>query len=105
MEMESLRSRAAPSLAPKVFRAVVAELEREKVLVREESLVRRPTHSTGLRGDEKLLAARIEDALNAAGMTPPDTAALAAELNVEAGQMTPLLEALERDGRIARVDA
>jgi selenocysteine-specific elongation factor len=105
MEMESLRSQLAVDLTPKVFRAVIAELEREKVLVRDDSTVRRPTHSTGLSGAEKVLASRLEETLTEAGFTPPDVASLAQSLGVTVAAAAPLLEHLEREGRIARVDA
>jgi selenocysteine-specific elongation factor len=105
MEMESLRSRLVADLTAKVFRAVIAELEKEEVLLRDDSTVRRPHHSTGLTGAEKSLAERAEQALAAAGFTPPDVASLAASLGTEVASLAPLLEHLEREGRVARVEA
>jgi len=103
MEMESLRSQLAAELPPKVFRAVVAELEREKVLVRRESAVHRPGHRTGLSDAEESLARRIEALLSAAALTPPEVRLLEAELATPGKRLQDLLVQLEREGRVVRV--
>jgi len=62
LEMESLRSqlvREAAALPPNVFRAVVEQLAREQVLVREDSIVRLPSHRGGLSPADLALAERI----------------------------------------------
>jgi selenocysteine-specific elongation factor len=103
MEMESLRRALAADLSPKVFRALVAELEREQVVVRQESLLRLPSHRLGLDEREQRLAARLEAVLDAAGFTPPDVKQLAAALGVAEPQLAELLAQLERERRIVRV--
>jgi selenocysteine-specific elongation factor len=105
MEMESLRSQLAAALAPKVFRAVIAELQRSGVLVRDESLVRLPSHSPGLNSAERAVAERIVAALTEAGFTPPDLKAIQEELRIEPQALGAILDQLEREDRIGRADA
>jgi len=102
MEMESLRSQLAAELSPKVFRAVVEQLAAEQVLVRADSLVRLPTHRTGLDPAEARLAERVAERLSAAGFTPPDVKPLADELQLAPLRLTALLAELERAGRVVR---
>ncbi len=103
MEMESLRSQLAPDLPPKVFRAVVAELETEDVLVRQDSALRLPSHRVGLDTGEQRLAERVERVLAAAGLTPPDIKQIQSELRLPGPRLQDLLLQLERDGRVVRV--
>jgi selenocysteine-specific elongation factor len=102
MEMESLRSQLAAELPPKVFRAVLEQLARERVLVREDSVLRLPSHQVGLTRAEAALAERIVARLTAGGFTPPDLKPLAAELELPLARLTAILTDLERDGRVVR---
>src|SRR5262249_28651652 len=102
MEMESLRSQLAPELPAKLFRAVIEQLAADGGLARNDSVVRLPSHATGLdRGDERL-AERVVARLSAAGFTPPDLKQLASELDVPPARLAELFPELERAGRIAR---
>jgi selenocysteine-specific elongation factor len=102
MEMESLRSQLAADLPPKVFRAVVDQLAAEHALVRADSLVRLPTHRTGLDRDEARQAEQVAARLGAAGFTPPDTKQLAADLGVAPPRLDGILAELERAGHVVR---
>jgi len=102
MEMESLRTQVGPDLSAKLFRAVIEQLAREQVLVREDSLVRAPTHATGLHGAETQLADRLVASLAAAGFTPPDAKQLAGELGISPARLGVLVAELERSARIVR---
>jgi selenocysteine-specific elongation factor len=105
MEMESLRSQVAAALAPKVFRAAVEQLAREKVLVREDSLLRLPTHRGGLTPAERAQSDVVAARIAAGGLTPPDVRQVAADLGLARPRLDAILAELERDGRLARADA
>ncbi|MGE0517492.1 MAG: selenocysteine-specific translation elongation factor [Candidatus Binatia bacterium] len=105
MEMESLRSQLAAELPPKVFRAVVEQLARERVLVREDSLVRLPTHTGGLSAAEAALAERVAALVSEGGLTPPDAKQIAAAIGIAPDRLIAILAELERTGRVARADA
>jgi selenocysteine-specific elongation factor len=103
MEMESLRSGLAPDLSPKVFRAVVAELEKEGVLARRDSVVHVPSHRVGLDDGERRLAEAAERLLLESGLTPPDLRAIETQLAANRSRLNAVLTQLEREGRIVRV--
>jgi len=109
MDMESLRSQlAAPplaaDLAPKVFRAVVEQLARDSALVREDTVVRLPTHQGGLSPAETELGARLAARLAEAGLTPPDVRQVAADLGIAPPRLPAILAELERVAAVARAD-
>jgi selenocysteine-specific elongation factor len=103
LEMEAVRTRLPWEVAPKLFRAVVERLAGEGVLARRESLVAAPGHRVTLGSGEEALAARVEDALARAGLTPPDVKVLAADLGVPRPRLAEVLGVLEAQGRVARV--
>jgi selenocysteine-specific elongation factor len=103
MEVESLRSQLASDLPVKVFRSVVAALEKEAILVREESLVRLPAHRVGLDEAEERLAQRVLDILADAGLTPPDLRSIETTAGISGAKLKHVLEQLERGGRAVRV--
>lgn len=103
MEMESLRSQLAPDLPPKLFRAVVTQLEREGGLVREQSILRLPSHQAGLDSRDRGLAAEVVRVLEKGGFTPPDLKQVEQGLRIEPRRLQEVLVQLEREGRVARV--
>jgi selenocysteine-specific elongation factor len=103
MEMESLRSQLAADLQPKVFRAVVAELEKEGVLVRQDSLLRLPSHKVGLDEADRKVATRLERYLADARFTPPDLRSIETELKIPRQRLQDLLTELEREEHVVRV--
>ena len=103
MEMESLRSQIAPDLAPKVFRAVLDALVVEKVVTRDESVLRLPAHRVTLKRDEENLAARAEELIAAGGFTPPDLKQVETALGVAHARLQAILQQLEREGRVAKI--
>jgi selenocysteine-specific elongation factor len=103
MEMESLRSQVAPALSAKLFRALVDALAGARLLVREESLLRLPTHRVALRHGEEHIAARAEAVIAAGGVTPPDLKLVETQLGVPRPQLQAVLQQLEREGRVAKI--
>ncbi len=103
MEMESLRSRIAANLPPKVFRAVVDALVADGVIARAESIVRLPAHRVALQHDEAQVGMRAEALIAAGGFTPPDLKDIEASLGVSRPRLLAILQQLEREGRVARI--
>ena len=103
MEMESLRSQLPFSFTPKIFRAVVEKLIAEKVVVREESVLRLPSHSVKLSGGEQETAARVERLLQEGGLTPPELKELEEKLKIARKPLTELLSVLESRGAVVKV--
>jgi selenocysteine-specific elongation factor len=103
MEMESLRSRLAPDLSAKIFRIVVAQLEKDGVLVREQSVVRLTSHTAGLGAGERRLADQIVAWLDEEGFTPSEAKQIAERLGIDLRLLKDLLAQIEREGRVVRV--
>ena len=103
MEMELLRSGLPGNVPAKLFRAIVDRVGREGTLVREQSLVRLPTHQATLAGEEEELSTKITKRLQAGGRRPPDAPEIASALGIEPRRANDLLHALERAGTVARV--
>jgi selenocysteine-specific elongation factor len=103
MDLELLRSQLPYSVAPRLFRAIVDRLATEKQIVREESLVRLPTHRVKLAAPERAATAEIEALLEAGTYTPPDVKQMSETLKLPPKRILELLAALEREGKAAKV--
>jgi selenocysteine-specific elongation factor len=103
MEMELLRTRLPYPVSAKLFRGIVDRLSREKKIVREESLVRHPGHQVKLKGEEREATTGLERLLERGAYTPPDSKQMAEELKLPPKRVSDLLQALEREGRAAKV--
>jgi selenocysteine-specific elongation factor len=103
MEMESLRSQLSFSFSPKIFRAVTDRLILEGVAVREDSLLRLPSHSVKLNESEQGAVARVERLLQEGGFTPPEVKELEEKLHLPHKLLADLLGVLESRGTVVKV--
>ncbi|MGH7822900.1 MAG: SelB C-terminal domain-containing protein, partial [Candidatus Binatia bacterium] len=103
MEMELCRTQLPYPVPAKLFRGIVDRLAREKRIVREDSLVRLPEHRVKLKADEREATTGLERLLERGGYTPPDLKQMAEELKLPPKRVGELLQALEREGRAAKV--
>jgi selenocysteine-specific elongation factor len=102
--MESLRAQAARDLPPKLFRALIDALVDAKVIGRDGSLLRLPSHRVALRSDEADAAARAEAMIAGGGVTPPSLKDIEKAIGVPRAKLLAVLKQLEREGRVAQVD-
>jgi len=103
MDMEELRGKLRYELAPKVFRAVIDLLLGEKLIAREENLLRLATHRVQLGGQEKLLMDKIKQILGAQPLAPPDLKELEKHAGVSRQRLSEVMRLLEREGSVVRV--
>jgi selenocysteine-specific elongation factor len=103
MEMELLRSRIAPDLVPKLFRAVLDALVADGVLARADSVLHLPSHTVALRSDDEELGVQAEALIAAGGFTPPDLKQIEAVLAAPRPRLHAVLQQLEREKRVARI--
>ena len=103
MDMEELRGKLRWELAPKVFRAVIELFLGEKIIGREENLLRLATHRVQLGGQEKILMDKIKQILGAQPLAPPDLKELEKQAGVSRQRLTEVIRLLERDGSVVRV--
>ncbi|HEX7232177.1 MAG TPA: SelB C-terminal domain-containing protein, partial [Candidatus Binatia bacterium] len=103
MDMEELRGKLRYELTPKVFRAVIELLLAEKLIAREENLLRVATHRVQLGGQEKILMEKIKQILGSQPLAPPDIRDLEKQAGVSRQRLIEVLRLLERDGSVVRV--
>jgi selenocysteine-specific elongation factor len=103
MEMEALRSSLAGELEPKVFRAFVEQLESEKAVAREQSLLRLPTHTVRLQAEEEGVVQRIRELLAREPLAPPVTKHIEEELRIPRGKLADVIRVMERERSIVRI--
>ena len=103
MEMEAARDRLASGITPRVFRAIVEQLEREGAVAREASLLRLPGHTVRLGDDEQTLASRVAELLADQPFGPPDLKQIERRLGAPRGKLDEVLRVMEREKSIVRV--
>ena len=103
MEAESVRSRLRVALPPRLFRPVVDLLASQGLVMREDALLRLPSHRPRLEEDDAALAERLHQAIAEGGATPPDVKQLEAALGIPAPRLLALLAVLLKERRVVRV--
>jgi selenocysteine-specific elongation factor len=103
MDMEELRGKLPYVLSAKIFRAIVDALIAEKILAKEENLLRLAGHRVQLGGLEKSLMDRIKKILSEQPMSPPDLKEIEKQLGVTRNKLVEVIRLLERDGSVTRV--
>jgi selenocysteine-specific elongation factor len=103
MDMEELRGKLPYTLSAKIFRAVVDALISDKIIAKEENLLRTAEHRVQLGGQEKSLMDRIKKILAEQPMSPPDLKDIEKQLAVNRNKLTEVLRLLERDRSVIRV--
>jgi selenocysteine-specific elongation factor len=103
MDMEELRGKLTFELSPKVFRPLVETFIAEKIIAKEENLLRLTEHRVQLGSQEKTLMERIKKILGEQPLTPPDLKDLEKQLGASRNKLTEVVRLLERDGSVIRV--
>jgi selenocysteine-specific elongation factor len=103
MDMEELRGKLLYTLAPKIFRVVTESLIQEKLIAREENLLRLAGHRVQLGGQEKTLMDKIKKILGEQPLAPPDLKDIEKQAGVPRSRLSEVLRLLEREGSVVRV--
>jgi selenocysteine-specific elongation factor len=103
MDMEELRRKLPYVLSAKIFRAVVDTLLSDKIIAKEENLLRAAEHRVQIGSQEKSLMDRIQRILGEQPMSPPDLKEIEKQLGVGRNKLNEVIRLLERDGSVIRV--
>ena len=103
MDMEELRGKLPYLLSAKIFRTIVDTLIADRILTKEENLLRTAEHRVQLGGQEKSLMDRIKKILGEQPMSPPDLRDIEKQLGVTRNKLAEVIRLLERDGSVTRV--
>jgi selenocysteine-specific elongation factor len=90
-------------VAPRLFRLLVDELEREGALAREGSALRLPSHRVQVAGADQVVADRVLAALSSVPLGPPDLKSLSEALGLDRAKLLPILRVMEKEKRIVSV--
>jgi selenocysteine-specific elongation factor len=103
MDMEELRGKLPYKLPAKIFRAVLDVLLSEKMIAKEENLLRTAAHRVQLGSQEKSLMDKIKKILSEEPMTPPELKEIEKQLGVNRAKLVEVIRLLERDRSVIRV--
>ncbi|MSP40065.1 MAG: selenocysteine-specific translation elongation factor [Deltaproteobacteria bacterium] len=103
MDMEELRGKLVYELSPKTFRVVVDLFIKEKLIAKEENLLRLASHKVQLGGQETVLMDKIKKILGEQPLAPPDLKEIEKQAGVPRNRLTEVIRLLERDGSVVRV--
>ncbi|MGH7854563.1 MAG: selenocysteine-specific translation elongation factor [Candidatus Binatia bacterium] len=103
MDMEELRGKLRYALAPKIFRVVTDTLINEKLIAREENLLRLASHRVQLGGQEKTLMDKIKKLLGEQPLAPPDLKEIEKQAGVPRNRLNEVIRLLEREGAVVRI--
>ncbi|MGH7795363.1 MAG: SelB C-terminal domain-containing protein, partial [Candidatus Binatia bacterium] len=103
MDMEELRGKLVYTLSPKIFRVVTDTLMHEKLIVKEENLLRLASHRVQLGGQEKTLMDKIKKILGEQPLAPPDLKEIEKRAGVPRNRLNEVIRLLEREGAVVRI--
>ncbi len=103
MDMEELRGKLVYELFPKIFRLLVDTMIEEKLIAKEDNLLRLASHRVQLGGQEKTLMDKIKKLLGEQPLAPPDLKEIEKQAGVPRPRLNEVIRLLERDGSIVRV--
>jgi len=103
MDMEELRGKLFYALSPKIFRVVIDTLISEKLIARDENLLRLASHRVQLGGQEKTLMDKIRKLLGEQPLAPPDLKEIEKQAGVPRNRLNEVIRLLEREGAIVRI--
>ena len=103
MEMEPLREGLGDALSPRLFRAAVETLVAERLIVKEGSHLRLPSHAVRLDDGETRLVRTVTALLGKAPLSPPDIKQLEQDAGVGRPKLAEVLRVMERQRLVVRV--
>ena len=101
--MEELRGKLVYELSPKIFRLVVDTLLDEKLIGKEENLLRLASHRVQLGGQERTLMDKIKKLLGEQPLAPPDLKDIERQAAVSRQRLNEVMRLLEREGTVVRI--
>ncbi len=103
LDVEEARTSLPLTPAPRVFRALVDEIEGERRLVREGSSLRLPSHRIAVTGADQVAVDRVMNALSSNPLSPPDVKQLLEMLGLDRSKLLALLKAMEKSRQVIAV--
>jgi selenocysteine-specific elongation factor len=100
LDIEDARSAVAAGVQARIFRLLVAELVEHGAVVREDHLLRLPSHRIVVPEADAPVVAQIITMLGVTPLAPPDLKQIADRLAIDRRKVVELLRALEKGRQI-----
>jgi selenocysteine-specific elongation factor len=102
---EDLRASLGRRVRPETFRSALEELARQKKLIVQADLVKKPGTEITLTPEEELARQQIEEAFRKAGLAVPSVKEVLAQLAIDSRRSEKILQILLREKVLVRVSA
>lgn len=104
MSKEELRTKVGSTINPRLFNAVMRDLERNgRILVNRENL-RIPEHRVELHGEMEDLRQAVADLYRSAGLAPPTLREVTEKFAIQKSRVGSILNVMLKDGSLIKVN-
>jgi selenocysteine-specific elongation factor len=103
MSREELRMKVGSFVSPKLFNAVMRDLEKDGRVAIERENLRLPDHRVNLQGELEDLRQSISDAYRKAGLTPPSVKEVMEMFTTQKQRVGSVLNVMLKEGSLVKV--
>jgi selenocysteine-specific elongation factor len=103
MSREELRTKVGSFVSPKLFNAVMRDLEKDGKIAIERENLRLPDHRVNLQGELEDLRQAIADLYRKAGLTPPSVKEVMESFTVQKTRVGSVLNVMLKEGSLVKV--
>ncbi|MFH1079244.1 MAG: selenocysteine-specific translation elongation factor [Pseudomonadota bacterium] len=104
MSREELRTKVGSFVSPRLFNAVMRDLERDGRIVIDRESLRLPDHRVNLQGELEGLRQSISDLYRNAGLTPPSLKEVLEVFAAQKSRVGSVLNVMFKDGSLIKVN-
>jgi len=104
MSREELRTKVGSFVSPRLFNAVMRDMERDGRVVIDRESLRLPDHRVNLQGELEGLRQSISDLYRNAGLTPPSLKEVLETFAAQKSRVGSVLNVMFKDGSLIKVN-
>jgi selenocysteine-specific elongation factor len=104
MSREELRTRVGSFVSPKLFNAILRDLEKSGRVVIDRENLRLPDHRVNLRGEMEDLRQVLSDLYRNAGLTPPSMREVVEKFAEQKPRVSSVLNVMLKDGSLIKIN-
>ena len=104
MSREELRTKVGSFVSPRLFNAVMRDMERDGRIVIDRESLRLPDHRVNLQGELEGLRQSISALYRNAGLTPPSLKEVLEKFTAQKSRVGSVLNVMFKDGSLIKVN-
>lgn len=104
MSREELRTKVGSFVSPRLFHAVMRDLEKNGRLIVDRENLRLPDHSVHLRGEMEDLRQAIADLYRNAGLAPPSIREVTEKFAAQKSRVGSVLNVMLKEGSLVKIN-